>query len=171
MTRTKTNFKNLVNECIYFSESAKNYFLQNIELEKDIKLDFDVNYSFYKLLDCRLIVNNKVCYTFKTKKEFLNIVHEINFLNALEELKTYNNITIFTNFKKYDTTGNGIYNIRIYANYPKQERILNITSLIATLRACKGYNAYMVDGSLLGYDMDAIYIERDLKQCGFKCFR
>lgn len=169
--KNRTNFKNEVNKSYCFTESAKNYFLQNVELEKDVKLDFDVNYSFYKLLDCRLIVNNKVCYTFKTKKEFLKITHEVNFLNCLEDLKHYTNLTMFMDFKNYTSCGVGIYNYKIYANYPKQERILNITSLIATLRACKGYNAYMSNGSLLGYDMDGIYIKNDLEKLGFKVFK
>lgn len=165
------NFKKLQNECFYFGKNAKNYFLQNVTLNKDLKIDFDANYNFYKLQNKSLIVNNVVKYTFKTKKEYLKICYQVNLLNTLDDLKNYTNITIFKHFKNYTNCGIGKYNIQVFGNYEKQQRILNITCLIATIRACLNMDAIMQNDCLIGYDMDDIYIQRMLEKYNIKCFR
>ena len=169
---SRLNVKNEVNEVFYFNEGAKNKFLDLLQLPKDVKMDFDVNYEWYKLKNKNLVVNDAVKYTFKTQKEFIKVCHAVIFEHVLFELKRdYQNITIFYDFSHYTKMGNPIFKINVFANFEKQNRILNITYKIAEMRACKGFNAVMSNGALLGDDIDSVYIQKMLNDNNINCFR
>ena len=167
------NFKNEVLESYYISKNAKNYMLSVLKnrVTKEVLQDFDINFEWYKLKNNSLIINNAIVYTFKYKKQFNEVAKNVNFLNTIEHFKDYENITIFSDFSHFTKNGIGIYKIKIFASYPKQNRILNITCDVAKLRACKGYNAIMHEDCLHGYDMDMIYIKKFLEENNIKCFK
>ena len=154
------SFRKQIEECFYFSKEAKNYFLETIDLQADVKREFDVNYSYFKLQDKKLIINNVCKYEFKTKKQYLEIVKQVNFLNTLLELEDLNNFTIFLDDK-----------IQILCNYEKQNRILNITYSIGLLLACKNINFTMIKGKINGSYSDSVLIQNFMNKIGLKCFR
>lgn len=159
-----TNYKNEVRTVYYFSDKAKDVFLNAVgsSLPDDVKRDFDINFGYYKLKDNSLIINDKIKYTFKTKTQFLKVAHKINLINTVQLLKQYSCITICRDFHGYDSCGNGVYMLRLFGANTKQNRILNITSLIATMRACLGFSAVMRGGCLIGDDCDHVYIQKML---------
>ena len=160
-----TNYKNEVKRLYYFSDKAKDVFLNSIgsSLPNDVKRDFDVNFRHYALENNNLIVHTSIKYTFKTKKQFLDLTYKANLINAVERLKQYSCITICRDFKNYDTNGNGIYKINLFGANVQYNRILNITSLVAVMRACLGFSAIMRNGCLIGNDCDHVYIQKMLK--------
>ena len=164
-----TNYKNFL-DSTHITEKTKDIVFNSLPetIQKQIKSDYEVNFSFYYLNNNKLVNNNNVLFTFKTKKSFNRLVKQVTLLNTIEQIKrTYTNITIFKTFDKYDINGNGLYNIHVMAVNTCNGTISNISGTIACIMACIDMKAILKNGVLFHYyDIDNIYIMNLLNKHG-----
>ena len=85
-------------------------------------------------------------------------------------VKDFKGVTIFEDFQKFTTDGNGVYNLVVMGYDQRQDITRNLTSLYAHILATLGYKITVNAQKwyIKAYSSDAQYFANELNKNGFK---
>ena len=85
-------------------------------------------------------------------------------------VKDFKGVTIFEDFQKFTTNGNGVYNLVVMGYDQRQDITRNLTSLYAHILATLGYKVTVNAQKwyIKAYTSDAQYFANELNKNGFK---
>ena len=85
-------------------------------------------------------------------------------------VKDFKGVTIFEDFQKFTTNGNGVYNLVVMGYDQRQDITRNLTSLYAHILATLGYKITVNAQKwyIKAYTSDAQYFANELNKNGFK---
>ena len=85
-------------------------------------------------------------------------------------VKDFKGVTIFEDFQKYTTDGNGVYNLVVMGYDQQQDITRNLTALYAHILASLGYKVKVSAQKwyIKAYTSDAQYFANELNKNGFK---
>ena len=85
-------------------------------------------------------------------------------------VKDVKGVTIFEDFQKYTTSGNGVYNLVVMGYDQRQDITRNLTALYAHILATLGYKVKVSAQKwyIKAYTSDAQYFANELNKNGFE---
>ena len=85
-------------------------------------------------------------------------------------VKDFKGVTIFEDFQKFTTNGNGVYNLVVMGYDQRQDITRNLTALYAHILATLGYKVKVSAQKwyIKAYTSDAQYFANELNKNGFK---
>ena len=84
-------------------------------------------------------------------------------------VKDFKGVTIFEDFQKFTTDGNGVYNLVVMGYDQRQDTTRNVTALYAHILATLGYKVTVTQKWYIkAYTSDAQYFANELNKNGFK---